>query len=75
MNFPPLVRAWLLLITLALGAGITFGMTAFLGGCTPWVAFFGGIGTAMTNVYHALAASPKEKAEAGAAGIAKPSSP
>lgn len=52
-----------MLITLALGSGSTVGMTAFLGGCTPWVAFFCGLGTAMTNVYHNLASSPKDKAD------------
>ncbi len=66
MNFPPLVRAWLLLITLALGSGAGVGVTAFLGGSSPWVAFFCGFGTAMTNVYHALAASPKDRAESAA---------
>ncbi len=64
MNFPPIVRAWLLLITLALSSGIGVGMTAFLGGATRGVAFLCGLGTAMTNVYHALAASPKDKVDA-----------
>ena len=62
MNFPPAVKAWLQLITLVLGTGIGVGMTAFLGGSTPWVAFLCGLGTGATNVYHALSESPKEKA-------------
>ncbi len=67
MNFPPIVRAWLMLITLAIGSGIAVGMTAFLGGCSPWVAAITGLGTGLTNVYHNLAASPKDKAETAAA--------
>lgn len=63
MNFPPHIKAWLQLITLAVGSGTGVGVTAFLGGASPWIAFFCGLGTGMTNVYHALAASPKEKAE------------
>ncbi len=64
MNFPPLLRAWILLITLALSTGIGVGYAAFLSGAAPWGEFICGLGTAATNVYHALAASPKEKAEA-----------
>lgn len=80
MNFPPIVRAWLMLITLAIGTGTGVGYTAFLSGAGPWGSFFCGLGTAMTNVYHALAASPKEKAdaktaEASAAPFAKSSNP
>lgn len=61
MNFSPQVKAWLLLITLVLGSGIGVGVTSFLGGCSPWVAFFVGLGTGATNVYHALTDSPKDK--------------
>lgn len=64
MNFPPIVRAWLMLITLAVGSGIAFGLLSFVGGCSPWVAALGGLGTGLTNVYHNLAAAPKEKVEA-----------
>lgn len=62
MNFPPKVKAWLQLITLILGTGIGVGMTAFLGGATPAVAFLCGLGTGATNVYHALSDSPKDRA-------------
>lgn len=61
MNFSPQVKAWILLITLVMGTGIGVGMTAFLGGAGPWVAFLCGLGTGATNVYHALNESPKDK--------------
>jgi hypothetical protein len=47
---------------LVLGTGIGVGVTAYLGGANPWVAALCGLGTGATNVYHALADSPKEKA-------------
>jgi hypothetical protein len=62
MNFSPLVKAWILLITLILGTGIGVGVTAFLGGAHWLVATLCGLGTGATNVYHALAESPKDKA-------------
>lgn len=62
MNFSPQVKAWIQLISLVLGTGIGVGMTAFLGGAAWQVAFLCGLGTGMTNVYHALSDSPKDKA-------------
>ena len=62
MNFSPVTKAWIQLITLVLGTGIGVGVTAFLGGATPVVAFLCGLGTGATNVYHALSDSPKDKA-------------
>lgn len=61
MNFSPLVKAWLLLISLVMGTGIGMGVTAFLGGAKPAIAVLLGIGTGMTNMYHALSDSPKLK--------------
>jgi hypothetical protein len=63
MNFKPEVKAWILLISLALGTGIGVGYTAFLSGAGAGGAFVCGLGTAATNVYNALSKSPKEKAE------------
>lgn len=60
MNFSPQVRAWLQLIALVLSSGIGVGYGAFLGGASPVAAFICGLGTAATNVYHALAASPND---------------
>ena len=60
MNFSPQVKAWILLITLALGTGIGVAMTSFLGGANPWVSALCGLGTGLTNVYHALSDSPKD---------------
>lgn len=63
MNFSPQVKAWLQLITLILGTGIGVGVTAYLGGSSPMVAFLCGLGTGATNVYHALTDSPKAKVQ------------
>lgn len=49
------------MISLVLGTGIGVGVTAFLGGAKPWIAFLCGLGTGATNVYHALTESPKAK--------------
>jgi hypothetical protein len=62
MNFSPVVKAWIQLVSLVLGTGIGVGMTAFLGGASWGVALICGIGTGATNVYHALSDSPKDKA-------------
>ncbi len=62
MNFSPQVKAWILLVCLLVGSGITVGVTSFLGGSTPWVAALCGAATGLTNLYHALAESPKDKA-------------
>lgn len=61
MNFSPQVKAWIQLITLVLGTGITVGMTAFLGGAHWVAAVLVGLGTGATNVYHAVSESPKDK--------------
>lgn len=63
MNFSPQVKAWILLASLVLGTGISVGMTAFLGGASPWVAAICGLGTGATNVYHALSESPSKNAQ------------
>ncbi len=63
MNFSPVAKAWILLICLIVGSGGTVGLTAFLGGAHWAVALLSGVITGATNVYHALAASPREKAE------------
>ena len=63
MNFSPKTKAWILLISLVLGSSIGVGVTAFLGGSSPWVAALLGLGTGMTNLYHALSDSPEDKAE------------
>ena len=72
MNFSPEIKAWLQLIALVLGTGIGVGVTAFLGGSSPVVAFLCGLGTGATNVYHALSDSPKDKATTPPFPITKP---
>lgn len=62
MNFSPHVKAWIQLISLVLGTGCGVGYTAFLSGATPLGAAICGLGTAFTNVYHALKDSPKDVA-------------
>lgn len=62
MNFSPSVKAWLQLITLVIGTGTGVGVTAYLGGAKPFIAFLCGLGTGASSVYHALSESPQEKA-------------
>jgi hypothetical protein len=62
MNFSPQVKAWLQLVSLVLGTGSGVAVTAYLGGARPMIAFLCGLGTAATNVYHALTDSPRDKA-------------
>ena len=64
MNFSPQVKAWILLLTLALSTGIGVGVTAFLGGASKWISIFLGLANSATAIYHALSASPADKAAA-----------
>jgi len=68
MNFTPQQKAWILLVSLIVGSSATVIVTSFLGGAKIWVAVLLGIGTAGTNVYHALSKSP------GQSDDSKPSS-
>jgi pantothenate kinase type III len=52
--------AWLKLLTLVIGSGSAVTVTSFLGGAKLWIAILCGLGTGMTNVYHALADSPQD---------------
>lgn len=61
MNFSAQTKAWILLITLVLGTGIGVGVTSYLGGANWVVSLLCGLATGATNVYHALADSPKDK--------------
>jgi len=61
MNFSPKTKAWILLLSLTLSSGISVGYAAFLSGASPLGACICGLGTAATNVYHALSSSPNEK--------------
>ena len=61
MNFSPQVKAWIMLLTLALSTGIGVGVTAFLGGDSRTIAILLGAATAATNIYHALNSSPNDK--------------
>jgi hypothetical protein len=61
MNFTPQQRAWILLLALVVGTGSTVVVTSYLGGAKLWVAILVGLGTAGTNVYHALTEKPQNK--------------
>ncbi len=63
MNFTPTTKAWLQLISLTLGTGTGVGVTAYLGGSKWPIALLCGLGTAATNVYHALTDSPRDRAK------------
>ena len=73
MNFSSQIKAWLQLISLVLGTGIGVGVTAYLGGARPLVAFLCGLGTGATNVYHALSDSPSDKVAKTSAPFPTPS--
>jgi hypothetical protein len=62
MNFPPIVKSWLILISIVVSTGSAAGYTAFLSGASPAGATIVGIGMAFSNVLHSLLASPKELA-------------
>ena len=61
INFDPKTRAWIQLIALAVGTGLTFTGTSIAGGCNKWVAIALGVGAAGSAVGHALADSPNDK--------------
>ncbi len=63
MNFSEKIKAWIMLITLILFTGIGVGVTSFLGGSHWTIAVLVGVAAGASNVYHALAASPKDKAD------------
>jgi len=58
----PETKEWAKLVALVIGSGCAVGVTSFLGGAKLGVAIVCGLGTGMTNVYHALNDSPKDKA-------------
>lgn len=62
MNFSAQTKAWILLVCLVLMSGGAVFMTSYEGGAKLWLAIVAGLITASSNVYHALAASPADKA-------------
>ena len=62
MNFSPFVKSWLILACIVISTGTTAGMTAFLSGSSPSIAFLIGLGTAASNVLMNLMKSPQDKA-------------
>jgi len=51
-------KDWIRLIALIFGSGSAVTVTTILGGAKPWVGILAGLGTAGTNVYHAMADKP-----------------
>lgn len=62
MNFTPQTKAWIQLVCLVIGSGGAVGLTSFLGGADWKFSLISALVTGASNVYHALAASPKDKA-------------
>lgn len=60
MNFTPQTKAWILLICLVVGTGGGITISTYLGGAKAWIAILAGLAAGGTNVYHALAQSPKD---------------
>lgn len=54
-------KAWIKLIALIFGTGAAVCVTAIQGGAKPWIGILLGLGTAGTNVYHALSDKPASK--------------
>jgi hypothetical protein len=61
MNFSPQAKAWIMLVTLALGTGSSITVASHAGGADLWISILCGVGTAASNIYHALSESPKDK--------------
>jgi uncharacterized membrane protein len=56
----PVVKNWLLLITLILSTGGAVTLTAHAGGATWLVSIISGLITGASNVFHALNDSPND---------------
>lgn len=54
-------KEWIKLFALTIGTGSAVTVTSYAGGSKLWVAILCGIGTGMTNVYHALSDKPGDK--------------
>lgn len=61
INVDPKTKAWIQLISLAVGGGSAITGTTYAGGCKLWVAVFAGLGAAGSAVYHAVSDSPNDK--------------
>jgi hypothetical protein len=61
INFDPKTRAWIQLISLALGTGAAITGTTIAGGCNLWIAILAGVGAAGSAGGHALTESPNDK--------------
>ncbi len=57
-------KEWMKLIALVIGTGSAVTVTSAVGGAKLWIAILCGLGTGATNLYHALSATPEDKAEA-----------
>lgn len=63
MNFDPKTKAWIVLISLVVGTGSAAAGVAAAAGAKWWGVLLVGLGTAGTNVYHALANSPNDASQ------------
>lgn len=59
----PETKAWVKLLSLAIGTGTGICVASYSSGAKLWVAILCGLGAAATNVYHAIDDSPKQKTE------------
>lgn len=60
MNFTESQKAWIKLVCLVFGSSASVIVASYAGGAKPWVAVLLGLGTAGTNVYHALSDKPPQ---------------
>lgn len=62
MNFPPLLRSWLILFGIIISTGLGAGYTAFLTGSSVAGAIIVGTGVAASNMVTNLMKSPGDRA-------------
>ena len=61
IQLDPKTKAWIQLITLAIGEGGVIVGSTYAGGCKLWVAILAGLAAAGKSVYHAVSDSPNDK--------------
>jgi pantothenate kinase type III len=51
-------KEWIKIIALVIGSGSAVTVTSAVGGAKLWIAILCGLGTGMTNLYHAMSDKP-----------------
>jgi len=64
-------KDWIKLVALIFGTGAVVTVTAVQGGAAPWISIVLGLGTAGSNVYHALNDKPGDRPATSPASVAE----